>query len=188
MLANLFQFPQLQTQRLLLRQLSITDAGEIFSLRSNDSVNKYLARTKANSIEDAKDFINRINAGMSNNQSLYWAICFRDQKKAMGTICLWNFSAQENKAEIGYELLPEYQGRGIMQEAFAKVVEFGFNTLNLTIIEAWTVQQNLNSINILQRNQFERDTELEKKIDRNSEGPDCIIFSLSRKTYSEGRL
>jgi len=188
MLADLSSFPQLQTKRLFLRQLSITDEGEIFLLRSSDAVNKYLDRPRANSIKDARDFIIRINAGMSNNQSMYWAICLRDQNKAMGTICLWNFSADENKAEIGYELLPEFQGKGIMQEAFARVLEFGFTTLNLTRIEAWTVQQNVNSIKILQRNQFERDAELEKTINRNAEGPDCIIFSLSRNNYLERRL
>ena len=54
-------FPQLETDRLILRQLSSRDEEEIFSLRSSDIVNKYLNRPKAKSIEDAKNFIEKIN-------------------------------------------------------------------------------------------------------------------------------
>lgn len=181
-------FPQLLTERLLLRQVRRADVQEIFLLRSDEIVNKYLGRPKAKSIEDAEDFIKRINFGTGNNQHFYWAICFPDQLKLMGTICLWNFSEDGNKAEIGYELLPQFHGKGIMQEAFSKVVEYGFETLELTTIEAWTIQQNSNSIKILERNHFNRDVDLESKIDRTSEPPDQIIYSLSKRNYLNGRL
>jgi len=183
MLPGISSFPQLLTGRLLLRKLEITDAEQIFSLRSNDVVNKYLDRPKANTVEDAKAFIQKISFGNSNNHWIYWAICFHNQPQLMGTICLWNFSEQENKSEIGYELLPEFHNKGIMQEAFSAVVKFAFDVLKLNRIEAWTVLQNESSIKILKRNYFERDNELEDKIDRVNDGPDTIIFSLSKKAY-----
>src|SRR3982751_1592761 len=110
-------FPVLTTTRLLLRRLSIDDAPEIFALRSDPIVNKYLERIKARSIEDAVDFIKKINFGIDADQSIYWAISFKGELGLIGTICLWNFSDEENKAEIGYELLPSYHGKGIMHEA-----------------------------------------------------------------------
>jgi [ribosomal protein S5]-alanine N-acetyltransferase len=182
---NFSPFPQLITERLLLRQLSLNDAEEIFALRSNEIVNKHLGRPKAQSIDEAKNFINKINAGIESNQSVYWAICLQDQIKLIGTICLWNFSDEENKAEIGYELLPQFHGKGIMQEAFLKVVEFGFQTLQLDRIEAWTTMQNENSIKILERNNFRRSPELESKIDRVIEGPNTIIYTLSRQLFKQ---
>jgi len=184
---NFYPFPQLVTERLFLRQLSLKDKEEIFAIRSNDIVNKYLARPKAQSIEDAKDFIKKINFFISNNQSIFWAICFRGQDKLIGTICLWNFSEKENKAEIGYELLPEFHGKGIMQEAFSKIIEFGFQTLKLDTIEAWTTTQNEHSIRILERNHFKRDVDLENKIDKTIESPDMAIYSLSKEHYLNGR-
>jgi ribosomal-protein-alanine N-acetyltransferase len=176
-------FPQLTTERLLLRQLVLEDADEIFLLRSDPVVNKHLNRPKAVSIDDATAFIERINTYVVNNQSVFWGISFKDKNKLIGTICLWNFSEEENKAEVGYELLPQYHGRGIMQEAFSKVMEYAFQTLHLSSIEAWTVLQNENSVKILERNGFKRNAELEGKIDRSVEGPDVIIFSLSKQTY-----
>jgi len=63
-------FPQLLTKRLLLRQLTLSDADQIFSLRSNDVVNKYLDRPKANSLEDAKTFITTILFAITNHHSI----------------------------------------------------------------------------------------------------------------------
>ena len=179
---NFSPFPELFTERLLLRQLNRKDEEEIFELRSNDVVNKYLDRPKAKSMKDAEEFIERINFGINSHQSFFWAICFRDQPKLIGTICLWNFSEEENKAEIGYELLPTFHGKGIMQEAVSKVIEFGFQTVQLVTIEAWTAGQNENSIKLLERNHFKRDFEQENKIDRAKEGPDTVIYSLSKET------
>src|SRR5690348_17193471 len=109
-------FPVLLTERLLLRELNWNDAQDIFLLRSNDAVNKYLNRPKAKTIEDAIDFIKKINFVVRANQSIFWAICLQHEVHLSGTICLWNFSDEENKAEVGYELLPQFQGKGIIQE------------------------------------------------------------------------
>jgi [ribosomal protein S5]-alanine N-acetyltransferase len=187
MILNCSPFPELTTERLLLRQLTITDVEEIFLLRSDPIVNKHLGRPKANSIDDAKAFIEKIDTLVQNNQSLFWGICYTREGKLVGTICLWNFSEEENKAEIGYELLPSFHRKGIMQEAFSKVIEYGFKTLELNSIEAWTTIQNENSIRILERNHFRRDMDLESKMDKTIEGPDMIIYSLSKTNYLNSR-
>ena len=103
-------FPILKTDRLILRQLVNTDDNEIFALRSDENVNRYLGRQPSKSIEDAKSFIQTINENVKNNNSIYWAISLGD--KLIGTICLFEFSDDIAKAEIGYELLPSYQGKG----------------------------------------------------------------------------
>lgn len=174
-------FPVLFTEHLLLRELNLNDAPAIFSLRSDELVNKYLDRVKAKSIHDAEDFIRKINSGVRANQCMFWAICLKGQVNLCGTICLWNFSEQENKFEIGYELLPQFQGKGIMQEAITRIIEYGFYTLQLDRIEAWTLTQNTSSIKILERNRFERDFGAESKMDRTVEGPDMTIYALRKK-------
>lgn len=178
----------LTTERLLLRPLTLNDANEIFLLRSDDVVNQYLGRAKATSLQEAIDFINKINFGSRNQQSFYWAICLNDSDSLVGTICLWNFSPQGGSAEIGYELLPRYHGKGIMQEALTRVLDFAFTTVQLSTIEAWTTQQNVGSIRLLERNHFARDQNLEKNIDRNVEGPDLVIYVLSKEQSSSAAV
>ena len=171
---NFIPFPTLTTEHLVLRQLKIEDQNKIFKLRSDKNVNKYLDRPKANSLQDALAFIEKINTSIQNNEALYWAISLKDHDQLTGTICLWNFSKEDLTAEIGYELLPEYQGRGIMQEAFEKVIAFGFEKLNLREIVAELDQENSRSVKILERNGFI----LSKKM-KNS----VVVYSLNKKTY-----
>lgn len=147
-------FPRLATARLILRQLEERDAPEIFLLRSNEMVNQFINRPKAESINDANQFIHNINANIEKNLALYWAIVPKNDTKLAGTICLFNFDDKENKVEIGYELLPDHQGMGIMQEAFASVVAYCFEHMNLERIEAFTHAQNASSIKLLEKNDF----------------------------------
>jgi [ribosomal protein S5]-alanine N-acetyltransferase len=169
---NFSPFPQLSTERLLLRSLQDTDAGEIFALRSDDNNNKYLDRPKANTIEDAQEFIQKIVNGISNNESIYWVISFKNETTLAGTICLWNFDTVKEVAEIGYELLPGYKGKGIMQEAMQKVIAFCFETMQLQSIEACVHKDNIASVKLLEKNNF---------IYTKSENSDMIIYALCKK-------
>lgn len=180
--ARFTSFPQLSTERLLLRQLIMQDAHPVFLLRTNEIVNRYLSRPRAKSLEDAMEFIRTINFGIEANEWIFWAVCLHDAQFA-GTICLWNFSDSEEKAEIGYELLPQFHGKGLMQEALIKVMDFGFTILKLEKIEAWTTSPNEGSIKMLERSHFTKDLAAENKINRAIEGPDRVIYSISKTGY-----
>lgn len=171
-------FPKLEKDKLFLRKLSLDDAEEIFSLRSNDEVNKYIDRTKTISIDEAAAFINKVNIGVANNNWFYWAVCFKDNPKLIGTICLWNFNEKENKAEVGYELHPAYHGKGIASEALSKIIEFGFDVVQLNKIEAYTHKDNSASTNLLEKFGFVRDPQEESKIDFAVENPNMVVYSL----------
>ncbi|RYX79983.1 N-acetyltransferase, partial [bacterium] len=71
---NFTKFSGLKTQRLTLRQLVSSDDKEIFTLRSDDSINKYLDRKPSASIDEARNFIRIINENIKKNDSIYWAI------------------------------------------------------------------------------------------------------------------
>jgi [ribosomal protein S5]-alanine N-acetyltransferase len=156
---NFNPFPVLKTERVTLRQLVSSDDNEIFALRSNPNVNKYLDRKPSNSIDDAKTFIQAINKNIQGNESIYWAIILNGTEKLIGTICLFNFSDDNLKAEIGYELLPDFQGKGIMQEATSKVIQFGFQQVGLTSIEAYTHSENQSSTRLLEKLDFKKDSD-----------------------------
>lgn len=153
---NFKPFPVLKTERLTLRQLVSSDDNEIFALRSNENVNKYLDRKPSKSIDDAKTFIQTINKNIERNDSIYWAIALNGTDKLIGTICLFDFSDDNMKAEIGYELLPDFQGKGIMQEATSKVIDFGIQHIGLNSIEAYTHFENQSSTRLLEKFNFKK--------------------------------
>lgn len=147
-------FPNLTTERLRLRRLTINDANEVLLLRSDERVNKFIDRPKAITIDDAISFIHKIENGVANNESVYWAITKKEEDTLIGTICLWNISKEDERAEIGYELHPDLQGKALMQEAICKVVEYGFYTMNLKVITAEVNKDNIRSIKLLEKTNF----------------------------------
>lgn len=149
-------FPILTTERLTLRQLIIDDKYEIFTLRSDSEINKYLDREISKSIDDARNFINVVNENINKNVSLYWAITLSERKTFVGTVCLYGFSEKNVNCEIGYELLTNFQGQGIMKEAVEKVIDFAFNTIKVQKIEAFFHRDNQNSLRLLEKLLFKK--------------------------------
>lgn len=152
----------LQTPRLILRGLEPSDDEVIFQLRSSEEVNRYLERKAAETIEDARTHMRRILEGPD---LFFWGLEIRDEKRLIGTICLWNLERDKNTAEIGYELLPSYHGRGLMDEAIKAVVEYAFNTMKLDSITAWTHKENVASFRLLEKNGFTLSKEERGNID-----------------------
>ena len=162
-------FPILTTERLTLRQLVINDEQEIFTLRSDSEINKYLDRRLSNTIDDARNFINKI----IENNSLYWAITLSDKNILIGTICLFGFSDENYKCEIGYELLTNFQGQGIMKEAAEKVIDYAFNTIKVQKIEASFHRDNQSSIKLLEKLSFRNSNKPDEA------NPDLIYYHLT---------
>ena len=154
-------FPILTTERLTLRQLVVTDEQEIFALRSDIEINKYLDRQVSNTIDDARSFIDKVNENINKNDSLYWAITLSDRNILVGTICLFGFSDENGTCEIGYELLTNFQGQGIMKEAAEKVITYAFNTIKVQKIEASLHRDNQSSIKLLEKFSFKQSNELD---------------------------
>jgi ribosomal-protein-alanine N-acetyltransferase len=169
-------FPFLTTENYALRNLLPEDDQQIFALRSSDEINKYLARPKANTLDDARDFISKIINGVAKNESILWVVTSRNDPKFLGTICLWRISREQATAEMGYELLPENHGRGIMQEVIPRVIQFGFEDIKLETIEAESSPQNLKSIRLLEKNDF-------KLAEADEQNPDSQVYAL-KKTVS----
>ena len=159
-------FPILTTERLKLRPLLESDAKEIFLLRSDTAINKFLDRKPDESLEDALNFIRNIK----KNEFLYWAITQTQNGKLVGTICLFSVSQELKKCEIGYELLTHYQGQGIMNEAIRIIIKFAADKLGLKIIDACTHKDNQSSLKLLKKLNFV-ETEIIDELN-----PNLIIF------------
>ncbi len=178
LIKNFTPFPILTTERLTLRQLVINDDQEIFTLRSDSEINKYLDRQLSNTIDDARNFINKINENIDKNDSLYWAITLSGKNILVGTICLFSFSDENDKCEIGYELLTNFQGQGIMKEAVENVIDYAFNTIKVQKIEAFFHRDNQRSVKLLKKFSF-RDSNEPDKTD-----PDLICYHLTNSIHN----
>lgn len=154
---NVTPFPTIKTERLILRELLVSDQEQIFSLRTNTEVIKYIDRPISRNDKNGLAFIERISNSTKNKDIFYWVITLKGSSKLIGSICLWNFSVDKTIVEVGYELFPEYFRKGFMNEALTAVLDFGFNVTCFKTIEAFTHKDNLGSKKLLVKNGFKED-------------------------------
>ncbi len=151
---NFDPYPLLATERLSLRLITLSDAPEIFALRTDDRVLKFIGKPKLKNLDEARELIESRNSGIAKNESILWGITLKNENKIIGTICLRNIAKEHSRAEIGYELLPGLHGKGLMQEAIAAVLDYGFNTIRLHTVAGNVAPENAASIKLLERNGF----------------------------------
>lgn len=151
-------FPELQSQRLLLRRIVEADCRSILFLRSDKKVTKFIERPenrKTKNLTDAIKFIQELEGYIETGKSISWGITLKNNPEIIGTICLWNFSNNNKTAEVGYDLDPKFQGLGIMNESLNMVINYGVDNLKLNKIEAFTHTKNEPSKKLLEKNGFQ---------------------------------
>lgn len=163
MKADFTVFPVMETERLVLRKLTLNDANDMFEMRSNPDMIDFTDGKLDEYLDDTLHFIEMINNGIKKNKWVNWAIIYKDNNRLIGTINIWNLNDEENKAEIGYGIVPKYQGKGLMVEALKAVVNYGLNDMKLQKLEVWTERRNLKSIKLVERLGFRYIKEVSEK-------------------------
>ncbi len=180
---NFAPFPEINTERLLLRRITNDDAAELFFLRSSPDTMKYIDKERAASIDDAVTFINVIKDLLEKNDGITWAIALKENPaKLIGTIGHWRIIKQHYRAEVGYMLHPDYWRKGIMKEALLAVIDFGFNQMQLHSIEAHINPANKGSAAILESTGFVREAYFKEDFFFRGKFGDSAIYSLLNKT------
>jgi ribosomal-protein-alanine N-acetyltransferase len=171
-------FPTLYTDRLVLRQVRDDDIDEIFTLRSNVDVMKFLDRPLVQSKAEAGMFLTRIAESLEQQVGITWAISLKENPGMIGTIGFWKIMQEHYRAEIGFMLDPEFQQKGLMQESLVRVLNFGFNTIRLHSVEANVNPANLASIRLLEKNHFVREAYFKENVFFEGRYLDSVIYSL----------
>jgi [ribosomal protein S5]-alanine N-acetyltransferase len=176
-------FQLLHTPRLLLRELREEDADSVYELRSDEKVNEFIDRPRAVNVDDGLAFILLIKRNIVEKNVFYWAMELKEDMQMAGTICLWNFSEDRKAAEIGFELLPSFQGKGLASEALEAVLHFGFEQLELQTVLAWFHRNNQASARLLSAKGFKQDQDEEEKNKGLEESKTMIIYSLHAPAF-----
>lgn len=176
---QLLPLPELRTPRLLLRRITAADAPAILRLRSEPQVMRYLDREPAASLDEALAFIGIIDANLADNAGLTWGLARADAPdKLLGTCGIWRLDLYHHRGEVGYALLPEAWGQGLMQEALAEVCRYGFEVLQLHSLEGNVNPHNEASIRVLERLGFVREAYFRENYYFRGQFTDSAIYSL----------
>ena len=180
---NFQPFKNLETERLLLRRISETDVEEILELRSDPKTMKYIPRPLVKTKEEAMAHFRMIDDKIENNEGINWAITIKGNPKLIGIIGHYRIQPENHRCEIGYMILPQYNGQGIITEAIKIVLEYGFNNLQMHSIEAIIDPENKASERVLQKNGFVKEAHIIENELWNGRFWDTVIYSILKRNF-----
>lgn len=151
---NFTPFPILETKNLILRRMDYNDINDLFEMRRDPRMNEYTDTKPEENTHETKDYIDKMNKGINDNKWIIWAIEHIQASKVIGSISIWNINREQKSGELGYGIIPEFQGQGSMKEALLSVLKYGFDVMNLSYLEAYTEENNIKSIKLLEKCNF----------------------------------
>jgi len=147
------EFPVFKTGRLLLRQFKESDLESVFRGLSDPDVIKYYG-IHFETLEETKKQIEWFTELEKGETGIWWAVCSPDNSIFYGAVGLYYLNRVQKKAELGFWLIPEFWGRGIISESVPLVTDYGFEKMNLKRIEAEIETENIPSIRVIKKLQF----------------------------------
>ncbi|WP_153396974.1 GNAT family N-acetyltransferase [Chryseobacterium vaccae] len=171
-------YPVLETERLILRQLTPDDAEDLFEYFSLNEVMEYYDLAPFKTIEDAQNIITHFNGEFEKGKGFRWALELKSEKRVIGTCGYHNWHKEHYKAEIGYELNPKFWRNSYMKEAVLPILTFGFETLQLHRVDAFIDPANIASEKLLKSLNFKEEGFLRDFFFEKGKFVDAKIFGL----------
>lgn len=176
-------FPDLISERLRFRKINADDVAEMFALRSDPEVMKFVPRPLAKNPQEALDHIELINSKIDSNDGINWAITLKDNPEMIGIIGHYKTLPEDHRSEIGYMLSPKHQQKGYISEAISAVVKYGFEDMQLHSVEAIIDPENFASARVLEKNHFIKEAHLRENHFYDGKFIDTVIYSLLKSDY-----
>ncbi len=174
----------LETERLLLRPLSPTDATSIQKLASD----RHIADTTISIPHpypdgEAEIYISKKIAELKIGCSVTFAIKSKLEAKLIGIIEIRDIDREHSVAELSFWLAVAAWGKGYMSEALKPVLYCGFETLSLNRIYAYHMVRNPASGKVLQKNGFKLEGLLRQRIRKWGIFENVILLSILRQEW-----
>lgn len=140
----------IETERLLLRKITLDDKEEMFQLYSNPDVQKYTGEPLVESIEEMEQAIQTRIDDYEKYGFGRWATFLKDGMQFVGWAGL-AYLPEFDEIDLGYRFLPEYWGLGIATEVSHAILTYGFDSLKIKKIIAIAMKENKASIRVMEK-------------------------------------
>lgn len=176
--------PVLETERLLLRRITLDDVEDIFAYGSIEEVTRYVTWDPHRTLSDTMEFVQFIlNQYEYNKQVAPWGIEYKENGRLIGTINFISWQPKHKSAELGYVISPDYWGKGIGTEATKKVIEYGFENMDLVRIQARCLVGNIGSSRVMEKAGMTFEGILRKVAFIKGEHQDLKVYSILKDEF-----
>lgn len=176
--------PRLETERLLLRGLTLEDIPDIFEYASDPQVAEYTSWAAHRTLEDSEAFVRWAIESSANPDAngWTWGITFKQTGKLIGTIGI-GWVARHYRAEIGYAIGKPYWNQGLVTEAAYTLIKLGFERMGLNRIEARCNPENIGSARVMEKIGMRFEGILREQVYFKEKFEDLKMYSILRREY-----
>ncbi len=178
---NTFNNKTIQSSRLLLRPFVESDIEHVFKGLSHPDIIKHYG-VSFDSIEATKEQMNWFAELEKEETGMWFAVCSLNNETFYGAGGLNDLSKEHKKAEIGFWLLTDFWGKGIMKEAMPLICNYGFENLGLHRIEGFVESGNINCKNAMAKLDFQHEGTMKDCEVKNGEFISLDIYSKLKTT------
>ncbi len=180
------EFPQLETGRLILREMTPDDVEFYFRHFNNKKVVEGSCFPGPKTLEAAKEELEvYCIRPFKEDKGIRWGIIRKGTTALIGTCGIYDWNKTVRRAEIGYDLEPAHWGEGIMTEALRAVLRYGFDEMGLNRIQAIIDSENVKSIKLVERLGFKKEGVLRQNSYFRGQFRDEASFSLLKEEWTK---
>lgn len=162
----------LETERTILRNLTIHDAEDLFALNLDKEVLKYTGDQPFENVQAAKDFL--MNYDQYEKYGVgRLAVVEKATSKFIGW-CGLKYHPEKDEYDIGFRFFRVYWNKGFATETAGRCLNYGFKDLGIQRIIGRAMKENISSIKVLEKNGMT----LQETFD--FDGHEGVIYALTK--------
>lgn len=165
----------MQSQRFYLREIEEEDIHHIFRGLSHTDVIRYYG-VSFMTLEATQEQMEWYADLKTSGKGLWWGVFKKDTHEFCGAGGFNDRDTSTQKAELGYWLLPEYWGQGIMQETMPLILTAGYEQLDLKRIEGFIDTENANCIKAIKKLGFHHESTEERAEEKDGRWIDIATY------------
>jgi len=172
------EFELLETERLFLRKLTPEVYDYIYSNYTDEECMLHLGLSSHEELEKEKE---RYEKGLSayDRTFVIFQLVIKESQEIIGMTGFVRFYPDHSRAELGYAMSKEeHKNKGYMFEATERIVQYGFESMNLNRMEALSGSNNIPSLKIIDKLGFKKEGHLKEHYCRGGIVEDSLIFAL----------
>ncbi|ANC76290.1 GCN5 family acetyltransferase [Fictibacillus phosphorivorans] len=175
--------PTIETNRLLLRKITIEDAEDMFQYGSDEEVSRFVTWDTHQTLEDTKEFIQFVLTKYENGDLAPWGIVRKETNELIGTIDFVSWHLNHKTAELGYVIAKKYWGQGIATEAGKEILNYGFKNMNLVRIQARCFVENGGSERVMKKLGMSYEGTLRKSMFAKGKHRDLNVYAILKEEF-----
>ncbi len=179
--------PEIVSERLVLRQMTIRDAGDVFDYARDPEVARFTIWDAHRSVDDSRAFLTSVIRGYAQREVATWGVVHRTEGRLIGTCGYNGWNRVHCRAELGYAFSRKFWNQGLATEAVRALIKFGFNRLSFNRIEAFCVPENLASARVMEKVGMVYEGLLRQSYFAKGVYRDLKVYSILREDYSSNQ-